>query len=115
MWLEWFPIRPALDMWGEGPPSVLLHQVWVTERLRGRGLGTQLLLYAQRRWPRILLAPVPEPGLRFSVEAWYSRHGFLWTPAGRMMEWTSDQPLAGDHAARGSDGSVMTSPKGEAK
>jgi len=86
LWMEWFQLPAAA--WGEpGPPITILHQVWVARRLRGRGLGTQLLLCAQRRWDRLLLAPVPEHGLAFSVEEWYGRHGFLWTPAGGMMEW----------------------------
>jgi GNAT superfamily N-acetyltransferase len=79
LWLEYFAVRSR---------NVLLHHIYVDPSLRGYGLGTQLLLYMQRQFDTILLAPVPDRAVRFDVVEWYERHGFRWSSmTHRMMEW----------------------------
>lgn len=71
-------------------PALVLHDIYVPDLARGQGYGRALLIraiaVADEAGLPLMLAPVQTRFCPIDLEAWYTRHGFVVTPSGAMME-----------------------------
>lgn len=87
-------IRPAIadvsPMAGLAKDQYFINRINVPEKLRGQGMGSELLKMilkdADQEKVTLILYPAPSGGLNFlQLSEWYERYNFVWNEVGSQM------------------------------